>query len=117
MAGLWSGFCGHDASCATSAVGFNTDWLEEAGNLIIKCSIGPKLSPCVDPKALSSGKEVVSTPEFFDEWLHDYRNPSEVTPGSHLDISIDELADSQYDPQIVCMHNNNAPLPIYHTLR
>jgi len=91
--------------------------LEEAGNLINKCSIGPKLSPYVDPKALSSGKEVVSTPEFFDEWLHDYRNPSEVVPCSPLDISIDNLADSQYDPQIACMYNDSAPLPMHHTLR
>lgn len=76
-----------------------------------------QLSPCVDPKALCSGKEVVSTPEFFDEWLHDYRNLSEVAPCSPLDISSADLADSQYDLQIVCMLNYNAPLPMHHILR
>ncbi|CZT52839.1 uncharacterized protein RSE6_14220 [Rhynchosporium secalis] len=62
---------------------------------------GPKLSPCIDPEALSTGKEVVSTPEFFDEWLHDYRSPSEGASCSSLNVSIEKLAASQSDPQIV----------------
>ena len=45
---------------------------------------------------------MVTTPEFFDEWLHNYGNLIEVASCSPVDVSIADLADSQYDLQIVC---------------
>ncbi|KFY37957.1 hypothetical protein V495_06828 [Pseudogymnoascus sp. VKM F-4514 (FW-929)] len=62
--------------------------------------IGPKLSPCIDPKALSSPEEVVTCPESFHEWLHDYETPSQTMPYRSLDVPRADSSDSLYDRQI-----------------
>ncbi|OBT39656.1 hypothetical protein VE00_10678 [Pseudogymnoascus sp. WSF 3629] len=67
--------------------------------VVLRLLIGPKLSPCIDPKALSSAEDVVTCPKFFDEWLHDYETPSETVPYGSLDVRAD-LSDSLYDLQI-----------------
>ncbi|KFY03036.1 hypothetical protein V490_00330 [Pseudogymnoascus sp. VKM F-3557] len=73
---------------------------EVTTKVVQRLLIGPKLSPCIDPRALSSAEEVVTCPKFFHEWLHDYETPSETMPYSSIDVSRADLSNSLYDRQI-----------------
>jgi hypothetical protein len=67
---------------------------EGAKLLINQYSIGPKLSPYIDPKTLSCGDGTGNYPE-FDEWLHNYGTPGESAFHNNLNILGADFSHSQ----------------------